>query len=526
MMRITSLYKAVQQAGEIDVLPMDLVEFNSAGHLLIIAPAQQINAVVPHLTGLTISCICTDDNPGDVIDGINVISSKLLKVDGWLGKFVVELDTQQLNVDLVLDLAATPQIPINVLPLGYFAPKDDQQALAEALQQLPDLIGTFDKPKYFDYKASICAHSRRGLSGCQQCLDACPAFAISSDNDEISVNPSLCQGCGSCTATCPSGAITYALPTLDESLNRLRKMIQVYSELDDTAPQILIHDLANAQLLLAAKGEQLPSNIILFGIEEIGAVSMAFWLNALAYGAAGVTVWDAGSHKEHDWLELQQEIFKTNQMLEGLEFQENIVNWFEGNDTNQLVSFLAQNNKAPEMVKASYAGLDDKRRMIKLAMQHLQQQSKSTTKMLNLDNNSAFGEIKVDTKACTLCMSCVSVCPAGAVLDGVDKPQLNFIEDLCVQCGICEQACPEDAIELNGRFVFDYESLRKPRVLHEEAIFHCISCDKGFATQKMIDTMTEKLKDHAMFQGAALERLKMCEDCRVKAMFNDKKGPM
>ena len=38
--------------------------------------------------------------------------------------------------------------------------------------------------------------------------------------------------------------------------------------------------------------------------------------------------------------------------------------------------------------------------------------------------------------------------------------------------------------------------------------------------------MIAKLGNHPMFQGAALERLKMCEDCRVKAMFKDSQGPM
>jgi ferredoxin len=123
-------------------------------------------------------------------------------------------------------------------------------------------------------------------------------------------------------------------------------------------------------------------------------------------------------------------------------------------------------------------------------------------------------------------MSCVSVCPAGAVLDGVDKPQLNFVEDLCVQCGLCDNACPENAISLNAQYRFDREQARRPRVLNEEPIFECITCRKPFATKKMIDTMMEKLKDHAMFQGPALERLKMCEDCRVKAMFKDSRGPM
>jgi len=176
------------------------------------------------------------------------------------------------------------------------------------------------------------------------------------------------------------------------------------------------------------------------------------------------------------------------------------------------------------MQAATFAGIDDKRRMIGFALDHLHKNSPKAVDVLSLNSTAAFGEIEVNTQACTLCHSCVSVCPVGAVLDGVDQPQLNFIEDLCVQCGLCETACPEDAIDLIPRYLFDREQARKVRVLHEEAIFNCISCDKPFATKKMIDTMTEKLKGHAMFQGEALERLKMCEDCRVKAMFKDSQG--
>jgi len=522
-MRTISLHNAVQQAGAVEVLPVDLVEFNSKGRLLIIATAEQINSMLPQLVGLTMHCICTDD--GELIEPSLKLADELVNITGWLGEFTVELSTLELVVDLVLDLSASPVLQTKVLPLGYFAPGNDEQALAETLEQLPDLIGTFDKPRYFDYKSSICAHSSRGVKGCQQCLDACPAEAISSENEFVLVNPSLCQGCGSCVTVCPSGAMSYALPTLDVSINRLRVMMQTYLGLASKAPHILIHDLEKGQFLLDAMPEALAADVILFSIEEIGALGMPFWLNALAYGAAGVTVWDAGSHSDHDWLELQQEITKTNQMLAGLEYPAQLVNWFAGSDINQLAESIAVTNSAPKLEPASYAGLDDKRRMIKLAMTHLHQQAKSAVAVLDLESNAAFGEIQINTSACTLCMSCVSVCPAGAVLDGVDKPQLNFIEDLCVQCGLCEQACPENAIELNARFLFDSEAVRKPRRLHEEAIFNCISCNKGFATQKMIDTMMDKLKGHAMFQGDALQRLKMCEDCRVKAMFKDGQGP-
>ncbi|MDH5358613.1 MAG: 4Fe-4S binding protein [Gammaproteobacteria bacterium] len=520
------MHKAVQKAAAIEVMPIDLVEFNSAGRILIVGTAQQLEAVIPHLMTLNIICCCTDNVDVSQIESVELTQQKITAIEGWLGQFTVDLESQQLKVDLILDLSASPLMSQKVLPLGYFAPRDNAQILAEALQQLPDLIGTFDKPRYFNYTPSICAHSRRGLSGCQQCIDACPAEAIISSGDSVTVNPSLCQGCGSCTTVCPSGAMTYALPGLDVSLNRLRKMMQCWYELETSPPKILVHDATNGQMLIDTRGDNLPKNVITFSIEEIGALGMTFWLSALAYGADSVTVWDAGTHDDHDWHELQHEIVKTNQMLTGLGYGKNGVSWFAGNDYTQLVDHLSMVTNVMAVEPAQFAGIDDKRRVITMALGHLHQHAPKPVASLSLGTGSAFGEIKVNKEACTLCHSCVSVCPVGAVLDGVDKPQLNFVEDLCVQCGLCEQACPENAIELIPQYVFDREQARKVKLLHEEPIFHCISCQKAFATQKMINTMIEKLKGHAMFQGEALERLKMCEDCRVKAIFNDAKGPM
>lgn len=510
------MHNLVQGAGEIDIMPVDLVEFNSTGRLLVVGTKQQIATVSPYLDDLEL--ITSTEKPS--------------KIEGWLGHFSVELNAKKFTTDLVLDLSEQPVIKVKVLPLGYFAPRDDAQALAEALQQLPDLVGTFDKPRYFNYKPSICAHSRRQLAGCSQCLDACPADAIISTGDTVSVNPSLCQGCGSCTTVCPSGAMTYALPTLDVSINRVRNMLQTYFQLQADAgitsisPHILIHDLNQAEQQLDLMADQLPATIITFSIEEIGALGMPFWLSALALGASNVTVWDAGSHQDHDWLEVQKEILKTNQILAGIGYGEHVINWCGDDDFQSVKAQLSSAIPMPIITRAMFAGIDDKRRMISFALEHLHKQAPNAVEVLALDNNAAFGEIEINTQACTLCLACVSVCPAGAVLDGNDKPQLNFIEDRCVQCGLCETACPENAITLIPQYRFNREQTRQVRLLHEEPIFHCISCNKGFATKKMIDTMTEKLKGHAMFQGEALARLKMCEDCRVKAILQDERGTM
>lgn len=512
------MHNDVIEAGQIDIKAAEWVEYQSAGRLLIIGEAPEIEAIAPRCAPLTITVITTDNRKPETSVELTWLNASLEALTGWLGQFEAQVSGQLHSFDLVLDLTETPVMPQKVSALGYFAPGADQQALVEALQQLPDLVGEFDKPKFFNYKASICAHSRRGIKACNQCVEACPAEAIESAGDLVSINPSLCQGCGSCVAVCPSGAMTYALPTLDRSLERLREMLKSYFSLETTAPHLLIHDEQVGQQLVEVMQKQFGQQVITFSVEEIGALSLPFWLAAIAYGVGNITVWDAGSHADHDWLELQQQIALANEFLNGMGYSD-AVQWFSGQDRQAIVTHLKQAASVSVSERAQFAGIDDKRRVSTLALSHLHQFAPAPTEVLTLSPKAPFGEVKVDTQGCTLCMSCVSVCPVGALVDGVDKPQLNFIEDLCVQCGMCEAACPEQVISLVPRYIFARDIARQKRVLHEEAIFNCISCQKPFATQKMIDTITDKLKDHHMFQGAKLEQLKMCEDCRVKAQF-------
>ena len=118
-----------------------------------------------------------------------------------------------------------------------------------------------------------------------------------------------------------------------------------------------------------------------------------------------------------------------------------------------------------------------------------------------------------------MCLACVGACPEGAILDNALAPQLRFIESRCVQCGICAKTCPENAIALVPRLELTPEA-KAPRVINEAAIFACTRCGKPLGAQKMIDAMLARLANHSMFaEPGALDRLKMCADCRVLDMM-------
>lgn len=83
--------------------------------------------------------------------------------------------------DLVLDLRASPAFSQHQPPQGYLHTGHDEGAMFDAVLKLRELVGEFDKPRFFRYDAKICAHSRNEKIGCTACIDVCSASAIRSD---------------------------------------------------------------------------------------------------------------------------------------------------------------------------------------------------------------------------------------------------------------------------------------------------------------------------------------------------------
>jgi ferredoxin len=425
----------------------------------------------------------------------------------------VQARTEQF--DLVLDLRATPAFLRHALPQGYF--RWDGRDL-QTLLKLRELVGEFEKPKFFVYKQKLCAHSRNEQVGCNACIEICSAEAISSEKSrqQIKVNPNLCVGCGACTTVCPTGAITYAYPRASEQGLKLRTLLSTYAAAGGKDAVLLLH----SQVKVAAG---VPANVIPVPLWHTASTGIDLWLSAIAFGASQVAVLttDEEALQYIDGLKAQMAVAQA--IVNGLGYTGTHFQLLRANtptDLDASLQALAQTRQAGPKLAARFAVAQEKRSTLEMALDHLIEQATVRPEAIELPaNGSPFGTILVDKGKCTLCLSCVSACPASALQDNPEKPQLRFIEKNCVQCGLCASTCPEDAITLQPRLLLT-PGRKEARVLNETQPYGCIRCGKPFGTLKAIEAMLGKLAGHSMFQGAALERLKMCGDCRVIDIYS------
>jgi len=419
--------------------------------------------------------------------------------------------------DAVLDLSPARWFAQHQPPQGYFAPGTDAIEQAKAAAELALIVGEFEKPKFFAYKPSICAHSRSEKIGCTQCIDVCSTLAIRADGNHIAVEPHLCMGCGACTTVCPSGALTYAYPTATDLGTRIRTLLGTFDRAGGRDAGVLLHAADSQPVLesLARRGRGLPARIMPLEVEHIASVGIDLWMAALAWGASSIAVLATGREAPQylDALRFQMSIGQTIANAQG----------YQGEHFRLIDASVDDVDRAlwdwpvalPPRIAATFAATNDKRRTLVHAFEHLALHAPVPQATVSLPAGAPFGTLAVDRDACTMCLACVGACPESALLDHAETPQLRFIESNCVQCGLCAKTCPEQAITLVPRLDLT-PAARAPRVLNEAAIFACTRCGKPMGTEKLVLAMVDRLRTHSMFAGAdGLARLKMCADCRV-----------
>jgi len=432
--------------------------------------------------------------------------------------------------DLVLDLGAEPAIKLKQPPQGYLAPGRDPLAQALAAGQLAQLVGEFEKPKFFAYNARICAHSRSAKEGCNNCIDTCSTGAISADGDNVKVEPQLCMGCGGCATVCPSGAMTHVYPRVSDLGRQLKTLLATYRGAGGRDACILFHNAGASRDLIArlgrralpGKGGGLPARVIPLEVHSVAALGMDTLLGALAYGASQVVLLACEQEADEYGPAVEKQMRHAQTIVSALGYAGTHLKWLATEDTVVLEREIWA--LAPARTVAEPAGFNlsqEKRTTLEFAIEHLARLAPAPREAIALEAGAPWGQVKVNRDTCTLCMACVGACPASALVDGRDQPLLKFIERNCVQCGLCASTCPEKAITLAPRLLLSAQA-KAEQVLHEAVPYNCVRCGKPFGNKQMIDNMLGKLGTHPMFSGDGLQRLQMCGDCRVVDMMENK----
>ena len=392
------------------------------------------------------------------------------------------------------------------------------------------MSGTFEKPRYIAFTEHLCAHSRSNIVGCHRCLDLCPTGAIAPNGDRVAIDAQICAGCGQCAAACPTGAAGYALPPADALLRKLRVLLATYIDCGGTQPVLLFHDGEHGRPLieaLARYGDGLPANVLPVEVNEVTQLGLETLAGAFAYGASALRFL-LRAKPRHDVSGLNKTLGFGQSIVAGLGFDGPRIASIETDDPDLLGDSLrAIAAAAPVAKPASFAAAGKKREVLQLALRELHAAAPAPVDVIALPEGAPFGKVDVKVDGCTLCLSCVSACPTGALSDDPDRPMLRFTEDACVQCGLCQATCPEKVISLKPQIDFRAATAAS-RIFKQEEPFLCIRCGTAFGVKSSVERVAAKLEGkHWMYKDSKhrLDLVKMCADCRVQVTAEENFDP-
>lgn len=372
------------------------------------------------------------------------------------------------------------------------------------LEKLKKNIGIYAYKDLISYQDNICQYHHRREKHCARCVDVCPTFGVSNEDNlmELIFSPIDCIGCGACVGVCPTNCLEY------EELPKegLGEIIEQYK-----GQKVFLCDTQNYEALVS-QNKVLPPDFLPLVLSNLLILNENDLLSIVQTSGYAVVVYTQHLSATMKFLNnITQQIYK----------QDSIV-------AVQQVESLAQIAvKLPQIEPYFYKNRYNKpyRESFAQRLQYMVKEkdyglAKSVSNS-HLHKESVFyGEIKVDTQKCTLCLSCVGACNVNAIFARSDDFSLRFNASLCTTCGYCVTSCPEDAMDLGKEGIALKPEWFKSKELAKDEPFLCVECGEIFSTKKSIDKVMSMLGESFANDSKKLKTIQCCPDCKVRVMLN------
>ncbi|MFQ5830285.1 MAG: 4Fe-4S dicluster domain-containing protein [Candidatus Methylomirabilia bacterium] len=400
------------------------------------------------------------------------------------------------------------------------------------------LIGDFQRPQYVLYDAETCAGGAADHEACGLCITACPYHAISRSPKNplrVQVDPHACEGCGACVAACPTSSLTFTDPPPADVSVRLRALLAPLPGRPDMHSVIAFHCPEKGAAALAEAGRlrvPYPASVLPVSMACLRHVSEANMLTAFRVGAAGVALVGCEScpHGERELVFQKLEVTKAVLDAFGLGAERVHLITGEGREIIEALDHFARSlDRSPVSWDGQEGeGAAGNRESIADAIDVLLGATGREPGRIRVPPSAAFAFPDVRAGGCTVCRSCVNVCPTHAFRYVEESQALELKQIDCVNCGLCVTVCPESVITLKNELYLDCGALAYQVVVQDETL-HCAQCNVPFANKRAVEVVEATVFGMAdlldTFAGERRDLLRMCPNCRaVSAMQEMEKG--
>ncbi|MFB6157139.1 MAG: hydrogenase iron-sulfur subunit [Haloferacaceae archaeon] len=438
--------------------------------------------------------------------------------------------------------------------IGFYTGPADAATIAA----VEDLLGGVEKPNHLDLAMDVCAAGESSQAGCNACVEACPHGAVDRLHvDEVEFDPVACQNCGACTSDCPTGAASLREP----SNERIAREVEALLSPTDSGGEGLLSGGARAEIgtpvvafvcseraddalrrygRLAREDDDLRYPPVLpVSVNCTDTVGEAHVMHALAAGADGVAIVGCGGDCLHSGPDPKAELVRRlNRATADL-------------GLGERVTFLAPDAADPEAfvedLSRFVTGLDptpipegeheargrvreDKPNpafnshgwtleSVRAVLDHVEPEREVIRGLKD------FGRMEV-SEACNLTPTCTNLCPTDAI-ERTEGGNLRFSHEDCVNCGLCEEGCPETAITMHDGL--DLSLLPENRggerwqTVFEGEMIECVRCGKPFTSAGTAERIQEEVGDlvQGVAPGGEHDIFEYCGECRAVLLFEE-----